>query len=188
MPLVATQTPPPRIQLRLSPLSSLLIRRQRAEPIATSSMLILSPQPQADRPQHFGDEAKGAQPSLEHFSHTFSRLHIRCNNLLGPPSRVPRGGLAIIRLDVATRAALPPSPQTLRSCRKRTRYRGTVMGARAILQRKRNKISVKWRSGRDSNPRYAFGVYSLSRRAPSTTRPPLRMPFSGVRPRLGPRR
>src|SRR5687767_3172054 len=32
-----------------------------------------------------------------------------------------------------------------------------------------------WRSGRDSNPRYAFGVYSLSRRAPSTTRPPLRM-------------
>ena len=34
----------------------------------------------------------------------------------------------------------------------------------------------RWRSGRDSNPRYAFGVYSLSRRAPSTTRPPLRMP------------
>jgi hypothetical protein len=35
-----------------------------------------------------------------------------------------------------------------------------------------------WRSGRDSNPRYAFGVYSLSRRAPSTTRPPLRIPGS----------
>ena len=34
---------------------------------------------------------------------------------------------------------------------------------------------LKWRSGRDSNPRYAFDVYSLSRRAPSTTRPPLRM-------------
>ncbi len=33
----------------------------------------------------------------------------------------------------------------------------------------------KWRSGRDSNPRYGFAVYSLSRRAPSTTRPPLRM-------------
>src|SRR5215208_2944883 len=31
-----------------------------------------------------------------------------------------------------------------------------------------------WRSGRDSNPRYGFAVYSLSRRAPSTTRPPLR--------------
>jgi len=37
----------------------------------------------------------------------------------------------------------------------------------------------KWRSGRDSNPRYAFGVYSLSRRAPSTTRPPLRMLWNG---------
>ena len=33
---------------------------------------------------------------------------------------------------------------------------------------------TEWRSGRDSTPRYAFGVYSLSRRAPSTTRPPLR--------------
>jgi hypothetical protein len=32
----------------------------------------------------------------------------------------------------------------------------------------------RWRSGRDSNPRYGFAVYSLSRRAPSTTRPPLR--------------
>src|SRR5690606_37425392 len=31
-----------------------------------------------------------------------------------------------------------------------------------------------WRRGRDSNPRYAFGVYTLSRRAPSTARPPLR--------------
>src|SRR5688500_18429285 len=26
-----------------------------------------------------------------------------------------------------------------------------------------------WRSGRDSNPRYGFAAYSLSRRAPSTT-------------------
>jgi site-specific DNA recombinase len=33
----------------------------------------------------------------------------------------------------------------------------------------------KWRSRRDSNPRYAFDVYTLSRRAPSTTRPLLRM-------------
>ena len=33
----------------------------------------------------------------------------------------------------------------------------------------------RWRSGRDSNPRYGFAVYSLSRRAPSTTRPPLRI-------------
>ncbi len=32
--------------------------------------------------------------------------------------------------------------------------------------------------GRDSNPRYAFDVYTLSRRAPSTTRPPLSLFFS----------
>ena len=31
-----------------------------------------------------------------------------------------------------------------------------------------------WRSGRDSNPRYPFEVYSLSRGALSTTQPPLR--------------
>ncbi len=31
--------------------------------------------------------------------------------------------------------------------------------------------------GRDSNPRYPFGVYTLSRRAPSTTRPPLYIYF-----------
>ena len=31
-----------------------------------------------------------------------------------------------------------------------------------------------WRRERDSNPRYAVSVYTLSRRAPSTTRTPLR--------------
>ena len=31
-----------------------------------------------------------------------------------------------------------------------------------------------WRRERDSNPRYAMNVYTLSRRAPSTTRTPLR--------------
>src|SRR5688572_15345431 len=36
-------------------------------------------------------------------------------------------------------------------------------------------VDEKWRSGRDSNPRCGFAAYSLSRRAPSTTRPPLRM-------------
>src|SRR5690606_35625937 len=33
---------------------------------------------------------------------------------------------------------------------------------------------LKWRRGWDSNPRDPFEVYSLSRGAPSTTRPPLR--------------
>ena len=33
---------------------------------------------------------------------------------------------------------------------------------------------TEWRTGRDSNPRDAINVYTLSRRAPSTTRPPVR--------------
>ena len=33
---------------------------------------------------------------------------------------------------------------------------------------------LKWRTGRDSNPRTAVNRYTLSRRAPSTTRPPVR--------------
>jgi hypothetical protein len=35
---------------------------------------------------------------------------------------------------------------------------------------------VEWRRGRDSNPRWAFDPYSLSRGAPSASRPPLREP------------
>jgi hypothetical protein len=44
--------------------------------------------------------------------------------------------------------------------------------------------SAGWRSGRDSNPRYGFAVYSLSRRAPSTTRPPLRTCWKGAHLRV----
>ena len=43
------------------------------------------------------------------------------------------------------------------------------------------QLKTWWRSRRDSNPRYGVAVYTLSRRAPSTTRPLLRMPFSGRR-------
>jgi hypothetical protein len=35
-------------------------------------------------------------------------------------------------------------------------------------------LLLYWRRGRDSNPRYGITVYTLSRRAPSTTRTPLR--------------
>jgi hypothetical protein len=38
---------------------------------------------------------------------------------------------------------------------------------------KRLRRRVFWRMGWDSNPRYAFDVYALSRRAPSTARPPI---------------
>ena len=37
-----------------------------------------------------------------------------------------------------------------------------------------NQSSRQWRRRRDSNPRYAVNVYSLSRGAPSATRPRLR--------------
>ena len=40
-----------------------------------------------------------------------------------------------------------------------------------LIEKKGFKI---WRTGRDSNPRYAFDVYSLSRGALSTTQPPVR--------------
>ena len=36
-----------------------------------------------------------------------------------------------------------------------------------------NPLPEGWRRERDSNPRYAFGIYTLSRGAPSTTRPSL---------------
>ena len=48
------------------------------------------------------------------------------------------------------------------SLKLEVKYIKIKMGYKINLQR-----------GRDSNPRYAFGVYTLSRRAPSTTRPPL---------------
>ena len=56
--------------------------------------------------------------------------------------------------------------------------RTTEGSAFAIPLRRTKKNGLKpvfyaWRRGRDSNPRYAINVYTLSRRAPSTTRPPL---------------
>ena len=43
-----------------------------------------------------------------------------------------------------------------------------------LIQTHENLPNV-WRRGRDSNPRRAFDPYALSRGAPSTTRPPLRI-------------
>ncbi len=57
--------------------------------------------------------------------------------------------------------------------------RGSVP-VRTSLSSQSAKADTNWRSGRDSNPRYGFAVYSLSRRAPSTTRPPLRMHWKPV--------
>ena len=40
------------------------------------------------------------------------------------------------------------------------------------------KSLTTWRTEGDSNPRYALNVYTLSRRAPSTARPPVRCVIS----------
>ena len=42
-----------------------------------------------------------------------------------------------------------------------------------FVPNKKQSAKLPLQRGRDSNPRYAFDVYTLSRRAPSTTRPPL---------------
>lgn len=58
------------------------------------------------------------------------------------------------------------------SPRKRAAF--TDLRARANLQcATSERPRKKWRTGRDSNPRYPFGVYSLSRGALSTTQPPV---------------
>src|SRR3569623_2315845 len=78
-------------------------------------------------------------------------------------------------------------------CRVRSRYvlqsGASLTGApRSLSKVKRDEMGhanilksflygpcpTNWRRGRDSNPRYAFGVHTLSRRAPSTARTPLR--------------
>ena len=54
----------------------------------------------------------------------------------------------------------------------------TAIGGNAGTGTQGNLVPISvpnWRRRRDSNPRYAFGVDSLSRRAPSTTRPRLRI-------------
>ena len=63
-------------------------------------------------------------------------------------------------------------------------YTAAESGAVDALAAGSHNRVTGWRSGRDSNPRYGFAVYSLSRRAPSTTRPPLRICL-GRRPLSG---
>src|SRR5206468_584016 len=54
-------------------------------------------------------------------------------------------------------------------------------GSRLAVGKSRNRVGVcsnrrkTWRRERDSNPRRAFDPYTLSRGAPSTTRPSLRL-------------
>ena len=51
---------------------------------------------------------------------------------------------------------------------------GENCGEKTKSTRRRLIYLTLWRTEGDSNPRYALNVYTLSRRAPSTTRPPVR--------------
>ena len=73
--------------------------------------------------------------------------------------------------------------------------RGRPCGALSPLRCPRNKLNptdinstIWWRRGRDSNPRWAFDPYALSRGAPSTTRPPLPSGNAQIRARDDTRR
>jgi hypothetical protein len=63
-------------------------------------------------------------------------------------------------------------PTELRAQKNFSIHRTAVAIQAASAQRK------LWRRERDSNPRWAFDPYALSRGAPSTTRPSLRSQFS----------
>src|SRR5690606_28189340 len=86
--------------------------------------------------------------------------------------------------DLAPRVRLPQLSQLplarARSLRLEWRHQSGLIHPHPPFTGK--SPAAKWRSGRDSNPRYGFAVYSLSRRAPSTTRPPLRMPWMRAGP------
>ena len=53
-------------------------------------------------------------------------------------------------------------------------YRIKQKRLKSIILSVFNLLITNWRRGRDSNPRYPFEVYTLSRRALSTTQTPLR--------------
>jgi hypothetical protein len=75
-------------------------------------------------------------------------------------------------------------------CRGRKPWRSANGATTSISMslRARHPMGARWRTGRDSNPRTAINRYTLSRRAPSTTRPPVRKPPRGPGIyRLGPR-
>ena len=57
---------------------------------------------------------------------------------------------------------------------------GTIEGIKNENPGKRTRGLTTWRTEGDSNPRYAMNVYTLSRRAPSTARPPVLLSLIGT--------
>jgi hypothetical protein len=110
----------------------------------------------------------------------------------GPPS--PRAGVQLARTVKLSNSACCPSGVRINA--SSGRHRPTVLNSQndgapgeirtpdllvrsqalyptELRARIEQIISNTWRRGRDSNPRWAFDPYALSRGAPSTTRPPL---------------
>ena len=78
-------------------------------------------------------------------------------------------------LEAARRARMEPGGAAgLAPCIQENAFAGAARQGSPEAQSNELGDFVEWRRGWDSNPRYAFDVYSLSRGAPSTTRPPLR--------------
>lgn len=85
-----------------------------------------------------------------------------CRTGSGPEGSIPKTPHRCLRVYVT----VPSSPCVLRRAGKLPRGASPRAPARAGRGR--------WRRGQDSNLRYGFAVYALSKRAPSTARPPLR--------------
>ncbi len=102
--------------------------------------------------------------------------------LIRPPASPLRGAVSLLRHPAVLRAWSNPFFES--------RVRTYLEAWKGNLCRSPFHI---WRRGRDSNPRYGVTVYTLSRRAPSTTRTPLRytaflppqMPLRGMAERSG---
>src|SRR5882757_8853557 len=98
------------------------------------------------------------EPWMRHVDEVLTDSHPECRavwqreGLLGAARLAPSG---------------PPSALSPLCCPEHLRAQADVI------------FRIDWRRERDSNPRRAFDPYTLSRGAPSTTRPPLRLGFKG---------
>jgi hypothetical protein len=101
----------------------------------------------------------------------------------GPPlcSLAERAGLIRLLRNLTLRAASLRSAVCRRASRASARTPAGSSTHPHLMIRKREPFrppfSDHWRRGRDSNPRYGVTVNLLSKQAPSTARPPLRISF-----------
>jgi hypothetical protein len=90
----------------------------------------------------------------------------KCLNI-GAPGEIRTPGLL-----VRSQALYPTELRAQKTDNKNSRR---LQSKSKRLGQSTRLLFLSWRRGRDSNPRRAFDPYALSRGAPSTTRPPLRI-------------